>query len=36
MHQLSRNAKLMIMNNSTLSDPEDSMLCKVIDRLCNV
>ena len=36
IHDYHENAKLMIINNSTLSNPEDSMLCKVIDRLCNV
>ena len=36
LHDYHDKAKLMIINNSTLSNPEDSMLCKVIDRLCDV
>ena len=36
IHDYHDKAKLMIINNSTLNNPEDSMLCKVIDRLCNV
>lgn len=36
LHQFHAKAKLMIINNSKLNNPEESMLCKVIDKLCNV
>ncbi|CUM45822.1 uncharacterized protein AC631_04194 [Debaryomyces fabryi] len=36
IHEYHSKAKLMIINNSTLKNPENSMLCEVIDKLCDL
>lgn len=36
IRQYHTKAKLMIIHNSSLTDAEESTLCKVIDKLCNL